>query len=135
MGKKSASLGCFFWLAFILLVALLFFINKDNIGRVLEKTNALSLFKKKEAVEKENDEVDISEIQKEIQKIREEDENGDSSIEVPIEKKADNNTEIKDQNTAKNNSEKGKTGSKPKQKENKPIKDQTDISQSGKEKN
>lgn len=135
MGKKSASLGCFFWLAFILLVALLFFINKDNIGRVLEKTNALSLFKKKEAVEKENDEVDISEIQKEIQKIREEDENGDSSIEASIEKKADNNTEIKDQNTAKNNSEKEKTGSKPKQKENKPIKGQTDISQSGKEKN
>ena len=47
MGKKNTSLGCFFWLAFILLVALLFFINKDNIARVFEKTNAVSIFQKR----------------------------------------------------------------------------------------
>ncbi len=42
--KKPASLGCLFWIAFILLVIVLFFFNKKNITGVLEKTGAAELF-------------------------------------------------------------------------------------------
>ena len=42
--RKSASLGCLFWIAFILLVIVLFFLKKDNITTVLEKTGAANLF-------------------------------------------------------------------------------------------
>lgn len=38
--KKKASLGCLFWIAFILLIIVLFFFNKSNISDVLEKTGA-----------------------------------------------------------------------------------------------
>ena len=41
--QKSASLGCLFWIAFILLVLVLFFFNRNNISMVLEKTGALNL--------------------------------------------------------------------------------------------
>jgi len=44
--KKPASLGCLFWIAFILLVIVLFFFNKKNIAGVLEKTGAADLFAK-----------------------------------------------------------------------------------------
>ncbi len=75
--KKQTSLGWFFWLAFILLVALLFFINKDNIKSVLENTNAKEIFSTKEDKKAEQKEVDISIIQSEIEKI-----NSDSSQET-----------------------------------------------------
>ena len=42
--KKSASLGCLFWIAFILLVIVLFFFNRKNITEALEKTGASNLF-------------------------------------------------------------------------------------------
>jgi len=42
--KKPASLGCLFWIAFILLIIVLFFFNKNNITAVLEKTGAAELF-------------------------------------------------------------------------------------------
>lgn len=136
MGKKNASLGCFFWLAFILLVALLFFINKDNIGRVLEKTDALSIFRNKESAEKEQEEVDISEIQKEIQKIRaEEDKDGDSGKETANETKPDSNIAVQDQGKEKKDLANNKTRDKPKQKEENSKKQKTDISQNEKEKN
>ncbi len=41
--KKPASLGCLFWIAFILLVLVLFFFNRKNIGSVLEKTGLTEL--------------------------------------------------------------------------------------------
>ncbi|MEL3912498.1 GerMN domain-containing protein [Treponema pedis] len=66
--NKRASLGWFFWVAFILLVALLFFINKNNIRSVLEKTNAKKIFQKTEK-EELNTEADLMEIQNEIEKI------------------------------------------------------------------
>ena len=44
--RKSASLGCLFWIAVILLIMVLFFFNKANIQKVLESTNAVGLFKK-----------------------------------------------------------------------------------------
>ena len=46
--KNQASLGCLFWIAFILLIIILFFFNKNiinsNISNVLEKTGASTLF-------------------------------------------------------------------------------------------
>jgi len=66
---KKASLGWFFWVAFIALVALLFFINKDNIKSVLEKTNAKTIFQKKEGGTEAVPEPDLAQIQKEIEKI------------------------------------------------------------------
>jgi spore germination protein GerM len=50
--KKSASLGCLFWIAFILLILVLFFFNKANIQKVLESTKALDLLKKTENARK-----------------------------------------------------------------------------------
>ena len=44
--KRKISLGCLFWIAFILLIAALFFLNKDTISFVLDKTNARSIFLK-----------------------------------------------------------------------------------------
>ena len=41
--KKSASLGCLFWIAFILLILVLFFFNRNNIRSVMEKTGAAEL--------------------------------------------------------------------------------------------
>jgi len=52
--KTPASLGCLFWIAFILLVLVLFFFKRDNINTVLEKTKAMEFFgHKKEVVEPE----------------------------------------------------------------------------------
>lgn len=42
--KKPASLGCLFWIAFILLIIALFFFNRKNISEVLDKTGATHLF-------------------------------------------------------------------------------------------
>ncbi|EPF27980.1 hypothetical protein DWB79_10715 [Treponema medium] len=44
--KRKISLGCLFWIVFILLIAVLFFLNKDTISFVLDKTNARSIFLK-----------------------------------------------------------------------------------------
>ncbi len=77
--NKKASLGWFFWVAFILLIALLFFINKDNIRTVLEKTNAKKIFQKNEKEELKT-EAELMEIQNEIEKITAESEkNGTDS--------------------------------------------------------
>lgn len=53
--QKSASLGCLFWIAFILLVLVLFFFNRKNIGMVLEKTGAMDFISGKELPHKETD--------------------------------------------------------------------------------
>ena len=118
MGKKNTSLGCFFWLAFILLVALLFFINKDNIARVFEKTNAVSIFQKKESQEEKQNEVDLEGIQNEIEKIRAAEKNEENSSEekVKIEPKK---TVEKEQKTAKKDSEQEKSTAADKPKEEK----------------
>lgn len=108
MGKKNTSLGCFFWLAFILLIALLFFINKDNIARVFEKTNAMSVFKKPPQEETQR-EADIEGIQNEIEKIR--------AAEKDVEKTSETEKSINDvqkkleqtQKAVKKNTEKEKT--------------------------
>jgi len=47
--KRKISLGCLFWIVFILLIAVLFFLNKDTISFVLDKTNARSIFSKEKA--------------------------------------------------------------------------------------
>ena len=44
--KRKISLGCLFWIVFILLIAVLFFLNKDTISFVLDKTNARTIFLK-----------------------------------------------------------------------------------------
>ena len=44
--KRKISLGCLFWIVFILLIAVLFFLYKDTISFVLDKTNARSIFLK-----------------------------------------------------------------------------------------
>lgn len=38
--KSKASLGCLFWIAFILLIIVLFFFNKSNISKALESSGA-----------------------------------------------------------------------------------------------
>ena len=85
---KKASLGWFFWVAFILLIALLFFINKNNIKNVLEKTKAKNVFEKNknEEIEKEPD---IETIQSEIEKIT-------AELENAFEDENTSNTEQKD---------------------------------------
>ena len=44
--KKNPSLGCLFWIAFILLIIVVFFFNKTNISTALENTGAKELLKK-----------------------------------------------------------------------------------------
>ncbi len=96
--RKKTSLGWFFWLAFILLVALLFFVNKNNIASVLDKTNAKAIFQKSEEQEEEKREVDISVIQDEIEKInstssdKNNSENKTKKTEVKKAPKKNNNT-------------------------------------------
>lgn len=51
--RTSASLGCLFWIAFILLVLVLFFFNRKNISMVLEKTGAIDLVSGTVSPEKE----------------------------------------------------------------------------------
>lgn len=49
--RKQASLGCLFWIAIILLVIILFFLNKKTITEVVEKTGAADFFKGRHKVE------------------------------------------------------------------------------------
>lgn len=44
--KRQIPFGCFFWTAFIAVIAFLFFLNKDTIFSVWEKTNAQHIFVK-----------------------------------------------------------------------------------------
>ena len=118
MGKKNTSLGCFFWLAFILLIALLFFINKDNIARVFEKTNAISIFQKKETQEEKQNEVDLEGIQNEIEKIRAAEKDEENSSEGKAEAEPGKPVE-QVQKTVKKNSEPQKTTAEDKPKEEK----------------
>lgn len=118
MGKKNTSLGCFFWLAFILLIALLFFINKDNIARVFEKTNAISIFQKKETQEEKQNEVDLEGIQNEIEKIRAAEKDEENSSEGKAEAETEKPAE-QVQKTVKKNSEPQKTTTEDKPKEEK----------------
>ena len=126
MGKKNTSLGCFFWLAFILLIALLFFINKDNIARVFEKTNAISIFQKKEAQEEKQNEVDLEGIQNEIEKIRAAEKDEENSSEGKAEAEPEKPAE-QVQKTVKKNSEPQKTTAEDKPKEEKKTKTETQI--------
>ncbi|MGI5079865.1 GerMN domain-containing protein [Treponema denticola] len=126
MGKKNTSLGCFFWLAFILLIALLFFINKDNIARVFEKTNAISIFQKKETQEEKQNEVDLEGIQNEIEKIRAAEKDEENSSEGKAEAEPEKPAE-QVQKTVKKNSEPQKTTAEDKPKEEKKTKTETQI--------
>ncbi|UYT08639.1 GerMN domain-containing protein [Treponema denticola] len=124
MGKKNTSLGCFFWLAFILLIALLFFINKDNIARVFEKTNAISIFQKKETQEEKQNEVDLEGIQNEIEKIRAAEKDEENSSEGKAEAEPEKPAE-QVQKTVKKNSEPQKTTAEDRPKEEKKTKTET----------
>ncbi len=50
--KKQAPFGCLFWIAFILLVFVLFFINKNNIADALRGLEESGFFDKKEDIER-----------------------------------------------------------------------------------
>lgn len=50
--KKQAPFGCIFWIAFILLVFVLFFINKNNIAGALRSLEESGFFNKKEDIER-----------------------------------------------------------------------------------
>lgn len=72
--KSKASLGCFFWIAFILLIGLLFLVNKGNISSALEKTNAKKVFsgiKDKEKHEGISSKKEITEALENIKKSQE----------------------------------------------------------------
>ncbi|UTC67697.1 MULTISPECIES: GerMN domain-containing protein [unclassified Treponema] len=127
MKKKNTSLGCFFWLAFILLIALLFFINKDNIARVFKNTDAISIFQKKEVKDEKEHEVDLEGIQNEIEKIRaaentgrESEEKTQTADDKPVPQKTSD--ENKPKNEIEQKKEEKKTPSQP-QKEKKTKKD------------
>ncbi len=54
--KKTASLGCLFWIAIILLFIVLFFLKRNTIATVLENTGALDLlFGSKTTLVSQND--------------------------------------------------------------------------------
>lgn len=55
--RKKASLGCLFWIALILLVAVVFLLNQQNIQAVLKDTGFLTLFQNQD--ETPEDEVTI----------------------------------------------------------------------------
>ena len=61
--KRKISLGCLFWIIFILLIAVLFFLNKDTISFVLEKTNAKSIFLKNKTEKAQETSQALPEIQ------------------------------------------------------------------------
>lgn len=61
--KKKISFGCLFWTLFILLIAALFFLNKDTISFVLNKTNAKAVFLKNKKDNTEGASKNIPEIQ------------------------------------------------------------------------
>lgn len=124
--KKKTSLGWFFWVAFILLVALLFFINKENISTVLEKTGAKNIFQKNEQDDTAKSENDLMEIQSEIEKITAETQE-DGSLGIEEEKNAVSSE--KDTKT-KNVSSETKTENKKNKDESlkKTAKDKTDDS-------
>ncbi|PIE98779.1 MAG: hypothetical protein CR988_01685 [Treponema sp.] len=107
MGKRRVKFGFLFWVGFILLIALLGFINKDNIKSVLEQTNAKEFFKGKEAPEeKATPEI---KIQEEIDRIFEEDNSttGDGSASEPSKNEAsDKNTKEKVETSSKTESAK-----------------------------
>ncbi len=112
--RKKTSLGWFFWLAFILLVALLFFINKENIKTVFQKTKANEIFQtKEEPTAEEQQQVDISVISDEIEKINSEESN-DENVQSSKQKKK----RSKDVKTSKK-SDKNKENKKDKKKETK----------------
>ena len=62
--KKSASLGCLFWIAFILLVLILFFLKRDTISSVLEKTGIADTLFRNKTVTIESDEPAIPSVKK-----------------------------------------------------------------------
>lgn len=69
--KRKISLGCLFWIVFILLIAVLFFLNKDTISFVLDKTNARSIFLK--------DKTETPQVSSQtLPKIQSKDESGDN---------------------------------------------------------
>ena len=61
--KRKISLGCLFWIVFILLIAVLFFLNKDTISFVLDKTNARSIFSKNKVEQPQEASQALPEIQ------------------------------------------------------------------------
>lgn len=78
--KRNIKFGIIFWIVFILLVLLLFFINKENISAVL-KTADFSFLSKSKAPDAQE------QIQNEIERINEASETSDSEN-VPFENKA-----------------------------------------------
>lgn len=76
--KRKISSGCLFWLGFMTVIAFLFFLNKDTIFSVLEKTNAKRIFLKDAGSRPDAPIEKLTEIQ--VQKT-EECSNGDGSAE------------------------------------------------------
>lgn len=64
--KKRLPIGCFFWIIFILLIGALFFLNKDTIASVLEKTQAKTiLFNSKPKAPEKLPEIQLKEKEQE----------------------------------------------------------------------
>lgn len=61
--KRKISLGCLFWVVFIVLIAVLFFLNKDTISFVLDKTNARNILSKDKIEKSQTSSQALPEIQ------------------------------------------------------------------------
>lgn len=93
--KNSIKFGFIFWIAFILIVLLLFFINKDNIKNVLANIDLKR--------QKQNENLQVQ-IQEEIERINKQSESETPDSEKPL---ADNSEEkSKSPNTGKEVAEK-----------------------------
>lgn len=86
--KKPASLGCLFWIAVILLIIVLFFLKKDVIMGILQKTGAIDLLTGKKTEQtltdptKKQEEPALKTIEKPIAKTDLKEIEGDGSAET-----------------------------------------------------
>lgn len=96
--KSKASLGFFFWSAFILLIVLLFFVNKGNISSALEKTNAKSFLSK---IDNKDDKTEKNKTEKEIVEKLEKINNEVKEIKKEADKKIKPVSPVKENTTQK----------------------------------
>lgn len=87
--KSKIPFGCLFWLLFILLIAVLFYLNRETISFVLDKTNARSIFFKNKEEKLEQpapvQEIPVIQVQADADTRGEA---GDTSSETPLQEEA-----------------------------------------------
>ena len=81
MKKKKSSIGCLFWIALILLVLVIFLLNRKTISNVIESTGFLNILTKEEESEKKP-EVKRKPIEEEAEGETEQEE--PEIIEIPL---------------------------------------------------